>query len=87
MYLKHIETFVKGDWITLLAKDFNIIKVEQNDEQIMRIEKKDTLLKKRNVENSAFQQYSNHIKSNRKKQRTLFMNSLNYNIIEPSKIW
>ena len=40
VYLKQKETFVKGDWITLLAKDFNFIKVEQNDEQIMRIGKK-----------------------------------------------
>ena len=36
-YSKQKEACVKGDWITLLAKDFIFIQVEQNDEQIVKL--------------------------------------------------
>ena len=72
MYLKQKEACVKGDWITLLAKDFNFIQVEQNDEHIMRLGKKEySSYIKRKVENSAFKLYLNHIRNNRKKTKDI----------------
>ena len=73
VYLKQKEACVKGDWITLLAKDFNFIQVEQNDEHIMRLGKKEySSYIKRKVENSAFKLYLNHIRNNKKKTKDIF---------------
>ena len=79
VYLKQKEASVKGDWIRLLAQDFEFIQEEQKDDEIVKLGKKEYFRHiKSKVENAAFLLYSNHIRNNRrKKQRTLFMKALN----------
>ena len=74
VYLKQKEACVKGDWITLLAKDFNFNKLEQNGEYIMRLGKKEYCSYiKRKAKNAALNLHLNHIRNNRGKNKRLFL--------------
>ena len=76
MYLKQKEASVKGDWIRLLAQDFEFIQEEQKDEEIVKVGKKEYYSHiKSKVENAAFLLYSNHIRNNRKKTKDIVYES------------
>jgi hypothetical protein len=76
VYLKQKEASVKGDWIHLLAQDFEFIQEEQKDDEIVKLGKKEYFRHiKSKVENAAFLLYSNHMRNNRKKTKDIVYES------------